>query len=64
MGSKKDSKVKELLTAYRKRNRPVPIWVVVKTNRKFRTNTHRYHWRRSKLGLDIEYTMKEMAGEM
>ncbi len=32
-----------------KQNRPVPIWVVVKTNRSYRRNPKRYLWRRSKL---------------
>jgi large subunit ribosomal protein L39e len=32
-----------------KQNRAVPIWVVVKTNRRFRDHPKRRHWRRVKL---------------
>jgi large subunit ribosomal protein L39e len=32
-----------------KQNRPVPMWVVMKTKRKVRRNPKRYHWRRSRL---------------
>ncbi len=32
-----------------KQNRAVPLWVVVKTARKFRDHPRRRHWRRVKL---------------
>lgn len=32
-----------------KQNRAMPIWVVVKTKRRVRSNPKRYMWRRSKL---------------
>ncbi|MCE4611132.1 MAG: 50S ribosomal protein L39e [Desulfurococcales archaeon] len=32
-----------------KANRPVPVWVVVRTKRRIRVNPLRRHWRRSKL---------------
>ncbi len=37
-----------LAKAY-KQNSPVPVWVVIKTNRRFRDHPHRRHWRRVKL---------------
>ncbi len=30
-------------------NSPVPVWVVIKTARRFMYNPKRRHWRRSKL---------------
>ncbi len=32
-----------------KSNSPVPVWVVIKTNRRIRFNVRRRHWRVSKL---------------
>ena len=32
-----------------KQNRPVPLWAVMRTKRRWRRNPRRYHWRRSKL---------------
>lgn len=32
-----------------KANRPIPVWVVVRTKRRIRVNPLRRHWRRSKL---------------
>lgn len=32
-----------------KSNRPVPVWVIIKTLRKFTFNPKRRHWRRTKL---------------
>jgi len=32
-----------------KQNRAVPIWVIIKTNRRFRDHPKRRHWRRVKL---------------
>lgn len=32
-----------------KQNRTVPVWVIVKTARKFRDHPRRRHWRRVKL---------------
>ena len=32
-----------------KQNSPVPLWVVVKTNRKFRSHPKLRYWRRVKL---------------
>mgnify|MGYP000288815925 CR=1 FL=1 len=32
-----------------KQNRPVPLWVLLKTKRRVRRNPKRYHWRRSRL---------------
>ncbi|MCK5644092.1 MAG: 50S ribosomal protein L39e [Gammaproteobacteria bacterium] len=32
-----------------KRNRRVPTWVMMRTNRRFSRHPKRHHWRRSKL---------------
>jgi large subunit ribosomal protein L39e len=32
-----------------KANSPVPVWVIIKTARRFTYNPKRRHWRRSKL---------------
>jgi large subunit ribosomal protein L39e len=32
-----------------KQNRRIPVWVIVKTNRKVLTHPKRRHWRRTKL---------------
>lgn len=32
-----------------KSNSPVPVWVIIKTARRFTINPKRRHWRRSKL---------------
>ena len=61
MSSNKDVDIKERLIARNKRNRSVPIWVVMKTNRKFRTNTKRYHWRSAHIGRDVKYSMKKQG---
>ncbi|MFH1786661.1 MAG: 50S ribosomal protein L39e [archaeon] len=34
-----------------RRNRPIPIWVIPKTNRRVRSNVYRRNWRRTKLKL-------------
>lgn len=48
MGKKTLGKKKRLAKA-KKRNRRVPAWIVMKTNRRFTTHPKRHHWRRSKL---------------
>ncbi len=54
MGSRKDTKTKERLTAKAESNKRVPVWIVLKTKRKYSDNPRRYHWRRSKLGGKIK----------
>lgn len=49
MARYKPSGKKIRLIARAKQNRPVPLWVIVKTKRRFRFNPHRYNWRRSRL---------------
>ncbi|AFK50803.1 hypothetical protein TCELL_0378 [Thermogladius calderae 1633] len=39
------------LAAALKSNRPIPIWVTLKTNRRVRRAFRLRHWRRSKLKL-------------
>jgi len=48
MGKKSLGK-KLRLARVRKRNRRVPAWVVMGTNRAFTQHPKRHHWRRSKL---------------
>jgi large subunit ribosomal protein L39e len=40
---------KQRLIKVQKQNRRVPVWVMLKTNRKVTTHGKRHHWRRSKL---------------
>jgi large subunit ribosomal protein L39e len=47
----KDTSKKNRLTKAGKRSRSVPTWVIVKTNRKVRSNPKRRNWRQRKLGL-------------
>ncbi len=54
MGSRKTEKEKERLSAKAKSNKRVPVWVILRTKRKFSENPRRYHWRRSKLGNEIK----------
>jgi len=37
------------LAAATKRNRRVPAWIIMRTNRRFTNHPKRYHWRRSHL---------------
>lgn len=48
MGKKSLGK-KVRLARIAKRNRRVPAWVVMATNRRFQQHPKRHHWRRSKL---------------
>lgn len=48
MGKKSLGKKKRLAKAA-KRNRRVPAWVVMKTDREFQQHPKRHNWRRSKL---------------
>jgi large subunit ribosomal protein L39e len=49
MGSIKTSGEKKRLTKARRTNKPVPTWVIVRTNRRVRTTPKRRHWRSRKL---------------
>jgi len=49
--SHKTLKVKKILAVNRRRNRPLPQWVRMKTGNTIRYNSKRKHWRRTKLGL-------------
>ncbi|MDE0574061.1 MAG: 50S ribosomal protein L39e [Candidatus Poseidoniales archaeon] len=40
---------KKRLNKVTKTNRRVPVWVMMRTNRKVTTHPKRHHWRRSKL---------------
>jgi len=42
------AKKKRLMKAT-KQNRRVPVWVMMRTDRKVTTHPKRHHWRRSKL---------------
>ena len=49
MARVKDTSKKNRLTKATKQSRSVPTWVIVKTNRKVRTNPKRRNWRQRKL---------------
>jgi len=51
MARVKDTSKKNRLTKATKQARSVPTWVIVRTNRKVRTNPARRHWRQRKLKL-------------
>ena len=59
MPSRKDSKTKELLAKAKKSNKRVPLWVMLKTNRKVSTNPKQRHWRRKMLSKSINRKIKE-----
>ncbi|DAC62966.1 MAG: 50S ribosomal protein L39e [Candidatus Thermoplasmatota archaeon] len=40
---------KKRLNKVTKQNRRVPVWVMLRTNRKVTNHPKRHHWRRSKL---------------
>jgi len=47
MPSRKNTSRKKRLMKRTRQNRPVPTWVVIRTNRKVRTNPKRRQWRKS-----------------
>jgi len=47
MAARKNTSRKKRLMKRTRQNRPVPAWVVIRTNRKVRTNPKRRLWRRS-----------------
>ncbi|MDG6954320.1 MAG: 50S ribosomal protein L39e [Nitrososphaerota archaeon] len=51
MARVKDASKKNRLTKATRQARSVPTWVIVKTNRKVRSNPQRRHWRQRKLKL-------------
>ena len=50
MARVKDKAKKNRLIKATKRARSVPTWVIVRTNRKVRSNPKRRNWRQRKLG--------------
>lgn len=50
MARVKDKSMKNRLTKATKRAKSVPTWVIVKTNRRVRSNPKKRAWRRRKLG--------------
>lgn len=50
-GSVKRSSKKNRLIRATKRAKSVPTWVIVRTNRRVRSNPKQRHWNRRKLGL-------------
>lgn len=58
MGSRKNRGVKRLLVSAARRNRRVPLWVMMKTNRKVSRNPKQYHWRVKKLGKVIRKKLR------
>jgi large subunit ribosomal protein L39e len=51
LGRVKDTSKKNRLISATKKARPVPTWVIVRTNRHVRTNPKRRDWRHRKLRL-------------
>jgi large subunit ribosomal protein L39e len=51
MAKVKDTSKKNRLAKAGKQARSVPTWVIVRTNRKVRSNPKRRNWRQRKLGL-------------
>ncbi|MAK77739.1 MAG: 50S ribosomal protein L39e [Euryarchaeota archaeon] len=49
MSSRKPGPKKRRLLKVGKTNRRVPVWVVMKTNRRMNSHNKRHQWRRSKL---------------
>lgn len=47
MGSRKTKPRKNRLMKKTKQNSAVPLWVILKTNRRVRRNPQQRHWRRS-----------------
>ena len=47
MAARKNTSRKKRLMKRTRQNSPVPTWVVIRTNRKIRTNPKRRLWRRS-----------------
>ena len=62
MPSRKDSSTKELLAKAQKSNKRVPLWVMLKTNRKVSSNPKQRHWRRKMLSKSITKKLKASAG--
>ncbi|MEM4389468.1 MAG: 50S ribosomal protein L39e [Candidatus Micrarchaeia archaeon] len=61
MGRVKTSKLKRRLGKFLKQNRPVPVFVVLKTARRVRQNLFRRHWRTNKLKLGTPHAKRELA---
>jgi len=57
MSSRKTSEEKDHLVHMAKTNRRVPLWVMVKTNRKWSSNPKRKHWRRGDKGKEMLHKM-------
>ena len=51
MARVKDTSKKNRLMKATRRARSVPTWVIVRTNRKVRSNPKRRHWRQRKMKL-------------
>lgn len=63
MGSRKDSLTKSQLTSEDKTNKRVPLWVMMKTNRKVAANDKRKHWRRDDKGKEVRRKQRESEGK-
>lgn len=61
MGSVKTRKLKERLGAAGKRNRNIPVFVVLKSARRVRQNPLKRNWRAKKLGLGTPHARRELA---
>ena len=59
MSSNKDEETKKLLTRANRKNKRVPVWVMIKTNRRVSQNPKQRHWRRGDLGKKIRRKLKQ-----
>ena len=58
MGSVKNTKLKRILAKANRTNKRVPLWVMIKTNRRVSTNPKQRNWRFKKLTSLIKKKMK------
>jgi large subunit ribosomal protein L39e len=54
MGSNKEKETKEMLASAAKSDKRVPLWVMMKTNRKVSSNPGRKHWRSHDKGKELK----------
>jgi len=58
MGSVKDSQLKRILAKANRTNKRVPLWVMIKTNRRVSSNPKQRNWRHKKLTSILKKKMK------
>jgi large subunit ribosomal protein L39e len=63
MGSRKDALTKSQLASEKKTNKRVPLWVMMRTNRKVSQNPQRKHWRLNKKNQERKRKQKASRGK-